>query len=299
MRLGGSVLHTNRHGHRSRTRLSLLAGALTLAVAASASPVVAQTVTLDTLIVYTPAARVAAGGDIDTVTDDDGIDTVTDEMVAETNRALRESGLDHIRVEIAGRREIAYVESNDIETDLRWLSFRDDGFMDTVHNWRSEVRADFVHLIVYYPPGTDRRCGVAWPNLDVNWAFAVTGVECGGRIFAHELGHNLGLQHDRYQQEKDNMPLTADGHYGYVNQRAFDAGGECWHTIMAYLTQCKDNGLPHEGFSSPLRFSNPRQDYRGQPLGVPVGVGGTTVGGAADAVSHISSVAPAAARWYQ
>lgn len=78
MRLGGSVLHTNRHGHRSRSRLSLLAGALTLTVVASASPAGAQT--LDTLIVYTPAA--AAKGDID---------SVTDVMVATANQAFRKA----------------------------------------------------------------------------------------------------------------------------------------------------------------------------------------------------------------
>jgi len=277
MRLGGSVLHTNRHGHRSRSLLSLLAGALTLTVAASASPAGAQTVTLDTLIVYTPAA--AAKGDID---------SVTDVMVTTANQAFRESGLVHVRVEIADRREIDYVENGDIGTDLDRLSSRDDNFMDVVHDWRSEVRADFVHLIIGSSLG---RCGLAWTDPDVDRAFAITHVDCGGRTFAHELGHNLGLLHDRYQESK-NRPLTEEGYYGYVNQ----ADGECWYTIMAYQTQCEDNGSS-EIFSL-LRFSNPRQNYRGRPLGVPVGVGGTTVGGAADAVSHISSVAPVTARWY-
>lgn len=165
--------------------------------------------------------------------------------------------------------------------------------MDVVHDWRSAVRADFVHLII---DSSLRWCGLARIGPDIDRAFAITDVDCDERTFAHELGHNLGLRHDRYQQEQeqenDNRPLTEDGRYGYVNQ----AGGECWYTIMAYQTQCEDNGFSE--ISSLLRFSNPRQNYRGRPLGVPVGVGGTTVGGAADAVSHISSVAPVTARWY-
>ena len=121
-----------------------LAGTLAaLAGTLAAPPAIAQTVTLDTLIVYTPLARTSAT----TQRGGRGIEALTDLMVAETNQALRDSEL-NVRVRMVGRREISYVEPRDTCLDLQRLQSRDDGYMDIVHQWRFDTGADLVHLIL-------------------------------------------------------------------------------------------------------------------------------------------------------
>ena len=63
---------------------------------------------------------------------------------------------------------------------------------------------------------------------------------------------------------------------------------------MAYHTQCSDT---YTSCSSLLRFSNPRQSYNSDPLGVPFGSGGSGVTGPADAAAVLNATGPAVALW--
>ena len=64
---------------------------------------------------------------------------------------------------------------------------------------------------------------------------------------------------------------------------------------MAYGTQCDDAGL---GASGVGRFSNPRQEYEGDPLGVAyTGTGESGVTGPADAAAVLNATGPAVALW--
>ena len=63
---------------------------------------------------------------------------------------------------------------------------------------------------------------------------------------------------------------------------------------MAYGSQCVDAGF---FCSSLLRFSNPRQSYNGDPLGVPHGTGERGVTGPADAAAVLNVTGPAVAAW--
>ena len=193
-------------------------------------------------------------------------------MVAETNQAYEASGVNH-RVVLAGRSEVPYSETGDSDLDLDRLRDRSDGHLDGVPTLRERVGADLVHLIV---GEADDICGLAY----VPGVFGLTLQGCGGRTFAHELGHSMGLRHDRYAQlysssEVGRRPVTLDPAFGYVNQRTFESGAlpsSRWRSIMAYNAQCDDAGFY---CSRVLAFSSPRLHIDGDPLGVAYRAGGT------------------------
>ena len=241
--------------------------------------------TIDVVVVHTPAAREAAGGAAE-------IDAAIDLMVAETNRAYETSGVRH-RVALAGRAEVQYVETGESGRDLDRLADPSDGHMDEAHALRDRVGADLVHLIVDAERANTG--GIAF----LGGAFGLTVYQAGGYIFAHELGHNMGLLHDRYEVHHYEGGTGRHPAYGYVNQPAVVPGAVVvrsrrWITIMAYSTQCSD---AYTACSAPLRFSNPRQRHGGDPLGVPYGAGGSGATGPADAAAVLDVTMPAVARW--
>ena len=240
-----------------------------------------ESVTVDVAVVYTPATRGAAGGTA-------AVETLIDLLIAETNESYAASGVRH-RVALAARSEVAYDESHDIEVDLDRLEDPSDGHMDEVHALRDRHRADLVHLLVAGDSeGAIAVLPGAWSAMYWNW---------GTGAFAHELGHNMGLSHDRYQEYHHEGPLTPQPGYGYVNQQAFEAGAppsSRWRTMMSYDTQCDDAGF---GCTKLLRFANPRQVWNGDPLGVPFASGATGVAGPADATAVLNATAPAVAKW--
>ena len=241
-------------------------------------------VTIDVAVVYTPAARVAAGGAA-------AIAAVIDLMVAEANQAYAASGVNH-RLALVEMSEVAYAETGTSFLDLVRLADPADGHMDEVHALRDRVGADLVHLIVDQDKADTR--GIAY----LPGAFSLSVHSGGGVVFAHELGHNMGLWHDRYQYQVHHQEgRAAHPAYGYVNPRALEAGSarsSDWVTTMAYGTQCAEAGF---FCASLLRFSNPRQSYNGDPLGVPYGTGETGVSGPADAVAVLNATGPAVAAW--
>ena len=235
---------------------------------------------IDVAVFHTAAARVAAG-------EPDGIDALIDLYIAEANRAFEESGV-RTRVALVAREEVDYTETDDYDEDIDRLRNPSDGHLDGVHAVRDRVGADLVHLIV----AELDVCGVA----ELGGAFGITRHGCGGRTFAHELGHNLGLHHDRYELvQRRGEALSSHPGYGYVNQRAFDTGAppdSRWLTVMAYWTQCADDGV---SCTSLLRFSNPRQTWLGDTLGVPADADSMGEAGPADAAAVLDATAPVAA----
>ena len=238
--------------------------------------------TIDMAVAYTPAAREAEGGAA-------AIEAVIDLMIAEANQAYAAGEVRH-RVALVARSEVSYTESGDGFVDLHRLADPSDGHMDELHPLRDEVGADLVHLIV----GETNVGGIAY----IGGAFGLSRHSGGGRVFAHEVGHNMGLQHDRYQVHHHQGGVSAHPAYGYVNQGALAAGAtpsRRWYSLMAYPTQCRET---HVGYCPwLLRFSNPRQRYNGDPLGVPFGAGGSGVAGPSDAAAVLDTTGPAVALW--
>ena len=239
-------------------------------------------VTIDIAVFYTPAAREAAGGGAA------AIEAEIDLLIAETNQAYATSGVHH-RLALVGRSEVRYTETSG-DVDIGRLDDPDDGHLDEAHALRDRTGADLVHLIVDLPDYDV--CGKA----NLAGAFGITLLHCGGIVLAHELGHNMGLRHDRYQAHHNEGNLSPHPAYGYVNQRAFAAEAarsSRWRTIMSFVNQCEDADT-----SCPRlpRFSNPRQSYNGDPLGIPFGEG-SGVTGPADAAAVLNATGPAVALW--
>ena len=235
--------------------------------------------TIDVAVFYSPTAREDAGGRA-------AIEAVIDLMVAETNAAYRASGVRH-RVALVARSEVAYQEGHN---DLQRLENPSDGHMDEVHAIRDETGADLVHLILGDQGGLCGQAAIGGP-------FGVTYVFCGGLTFAHELGHNMGLYHDRFQAQANDSGAFSTPAYGYVNPRMFEEdapGSSRWITIMSYHTRCELDGVL---CSTLPRFSNPRQRHRGDPLGVAHGSGGSALTGPADAAAVLNVTGAVVATW--
>ncbi len=249
---------------------------------------------IDVMVVYTPLAKSNEGGRA-------AIEALIDLFVAETNQAYANSGVIH-RIHLVMREEVQYTEY--IEEagpgldrdggrfsviDLHRLGNESDGYMDHIHELRDLYAADLVHLIT----GHGDVGGIAYSDAvgDDSQGFAVTLGYTNGLVFAHELGHNMGLRHDRYQfiRNENGGRDLAGWNFGYVNQRAFEPDAPdsaYWRTIMAYPIQCSDEGerwcerLPY--------FSDPQKTYNGDPMGVPADHPSTGADGPADAVRALN-----------
>ena len=235
------------------------------------------------LLVYTRAAQAKQGGSA-------GMRALIDLFIASANQAFEDSGISP-RLVLAHSALVEY-SGDTPSTDLRRLRDPEDGHMDDVHSLRNEHAADLVHLV------TDARTstrGIAFllqrESLHYeNDAFAVTAVD-SEKVFTHEIGHNFGVAHDRfdYRSLRKIYPYS----HGYVNERAFDPEASpdaLWHTVMGVSGRCRDSGLYCERL---LRFSNPDQTYLGDPLGVPADDPATGLNGPADARLTVNN----AARW--
>ncbi|HRP62141.1 MAG TPA: M12 family metallo-peptidase [Phycisphaerales bacterium] len=204
--------------------------------------------TIDVLVVWTPAARIAQGGT-------NAITALVEAAVASSNTAYQNSNISaRLRLVYVG--ETDYVESGSFSTDLSRLRNTNDGYMDEVHPLRNEYGADLVALI---SNGTGS-CGIAYlmTNLSPNFAssaFSVTRRTCavGNLTFAHELGHNMGCAHDH-----DNAS-NALFSYSY-GHRWTTTGGQLRRSVMAYAPGTR---VAH--------FSNPEVLNGGVPTGIPEG----------------------------
>jgi hypothetical protein len=217
--------------------------------AVSATPPV-----IDVLGLYTARAKADYFGDA-------GVQAHLQLELGDANRAMYNSGV-AARFRLVHMAEINYVGIDPVPA-LTALYYPDDGVMDAAHVLRDRYGADLVTLeIGMRVSGTTIGLGYmpVPPTAQTDTlGLTVVGSVPGAFVLAHELGHNLGLDHD-WETEKG-MP--------YVQEYAFNHGAfgrqKNWHTIMTYANACGYcPGIPY--------FSNPRIKYQGEPLGV---VGGS------------------------
>ena len=162
------------------------------------------------------------------------------------NTAYANTGI-KIRLKLVGTMKTgAYNEGAD--TFNQWLKVLNDvsGFnnpatLSSVRTKRNQLDADLVALIVRK---SSTLCGLAWiivsPSAATSdYGFSEHALDClaGGIVFPHELGHNMGLHHDRltYRTETDPdrpNPPKSKYNFGFINNNAGVID------IMAYLNSC-------------------------------------------------------------
>ncbi|MFV1981188.1 MAG: M12 family metallo-peptidase, partial [Rhodothermia bacterium] len=213
---------------------------------------------LDVMVVYSESARLAMGGT-------EATQSAIAAAVSELNLAASNTGLGH-SFRLALAREVVYTETGNANTDINALRYA-DGLIDEIHVWRDSVGADLVHLVL-----DTGGCGIG--NLTSSptefssvRSYSVSDDWCFrfNKTVLHELGHNMGLRHDRYVDPGTTPCAWA---HGYVNQAAFGGtSNQRWRTAMAYNTQCSDAGFDCSRLAS---YSNPENTYTGDSMGIAI-----------------------------
>ncbi len=203
---------------------------------------------IDVLVAYTSAARSGTGGT-------SAMQNLIDLAITETNVGFSNSNVNQ-RVRLAHTVEVDYSESGfDWSNTLSRLKQTSDGYMDNIHNLRTQYSADIVVLIVNFG-SVNWGIGYLMQNVSSSfesWAFSVVYREAatGYYTFAHEMGHNMGSHHDRAN-------VSYEGAYSY--SYGYQAPNSSFRTIMAYSCPSWCSRVNY--------WSNPEIYYNGQPMGV-------------------------------
>ena len=214
---------------------------------------------VDILVVWTPEAEDELGGS--------GAPLLQiDYLIAWANDAFERSGA-LVSLNLVGAEKVDYAEV-DSTTDLIRLAGSDDGYMDGVHDRRDVLGADLIYLL------TGRYGGRAIGS----GAFSIGGGGLSPVVFAHEIGHNFGISHERVEAS---TAATRAYEHGFTTE-------SCRRTIMSYgVGECPYT-MRRPVYASPWRY-----DFGdGRPLGVTRFSKVRGAGGPADAVLTLNRNRP-------
>ncbi len=238
-----------------------------------------EVITIDLLIVYTPAARDWAQNQ----SSFGSIQNLIAQAMSLSQLALDNSEVD-IELRLVDSRQINYDELNDGRSSSERLQlitakpdfnpWEDDGIPSDelleIHDFRDNAGADLVAGIA----NIDDTGGIAWRLGSVagvpELGFSLNRVQQTGNTFTlvHEIGHNLGNVHDRDAQRS----AAPAGEVGGVfeNSAGFfweDSNGNGFQTVMSQLPQGQFQTVSH--------FSNPQVQFNGNATGTnsPTGMG--------------------------
>ncbi|HUG62764.1 MAG TPA: M12 family metallo-peptidase [Methylomirabilota bacterium] len=197
------------------------------------------------LIGYTPAAKAS----VSDIVAEAGL------AVSLANGAFRRSGAD-LRLKLAGVKLVKLDEATTDFAGVLSLATAGTGPFRALKKARNTTRSDFVAVLV----ANQQYCGIAWLGPLEPYAYSVTSTPCiSYHTFAHEVGHNIGLRHDRYVEAP--APVS-QFNYGYVNKKAKI------RDIMSYANACSAVGIT---CTRVPMFSTPAKKYKTEKIGVAKG----------------------------
>ncbi|MCB1607947.1 MAG: hypothetical protein KDI71_13335 [Xanthomonadales bacterium] len=203
-----------------------------------------STVIIDVLVVYTPEARDGAGGV-------NQIEAVAQAAVDNANLSFS-NAQSTPRLRLVDARLANYNDTGVSSNDLSWV--RND---PEVAAWRNEVGADMVGLITNDLDACGRGYVMRNPGPGfAGSAFQVTARGCavGNLSYAHEHGHNMGMEHD---PANGTSPGSASYPFAFGH---FVSGS--YRTVMSYSSECTG------GCTRRPYFSNPEVIFMGVPTGI-------------------------------
>ena len=159
------------------------------------------------------------------------MESLAQASVANANLVYANSGV-NAQLRLVYGAAVNYAENGaNISGDLTAIRSTSDGVLDEVHTLRTQYGADVVTLIGegYRTAGA---CGIGSLMTTVStsfapYAFNVVDRTCavGNLSYAHEVGHNQGLQHD---------PANAGSAPSYPYAYGYQDPSGYFRTVMAY-----------------------------------------------------------------
>lgn len=202
-----------------------------------------ELITIDVMILYTPGLAQSLGRDLY---------YRLSQMVSDANNAYRDSAV-NIHLRAIHIQQINYTDHSSNSDALRAMTHGSIPVFQPIAQLRNDAKADLVVLVRSFQYPIQVSCGVAWMlgayenarniHKQSHYGYSVVsvgqsaGYVCSELAFTHELGHNMGLNHD-----KANAPER--GAFAYSYGYLFPDGSG---TVMAY------------GYPRIARFSSPIQ----------------------------------------
>jgi hypothetical protein len=240
--------------------------------------------TIDIMVVYTSTFVTRHGA---------GAAARINTLIAQANDSYFRSDV-AITLRLVRSEQTAYINNDDNSTALNAFTNGLTDFASTAAT-RTLVGADLVVLLRPYDEATHSGCGVAWiggfgqSSFNSNYGYAVvsegtdlagSGFYCPDTSLQHEMGHNMGLMHDRETVKVQNGGViqfgATDYAFGYV------IPGTTVGDIMSYA----NNNL--NCFSSPLVFRQNNLCNVTPSTGEVFGVAGSDTTNSADAARALN-----------